>query len=238
MACPNPVPAWQPRPTLYGFAQFLYGAVGIPQVNLPPVFIGTGTVDFTQDPPTTLTILTQTGGNVLPGAYPVDSAGFIPCGTTVVAQLTGANVGGPGTYQLSNPTLGTSVAAEVIMVTNPQVYPMLRLALDIVTEFLAFASCTIYTYAVYNLATDRLINFANDIPGQSYFMDKRRDLRITDVSVGVAAQASDQGTAVGILNPEQMKLFTLQDLQTLKTPFGRQYMAYAQMYGQSPWGLT
>jgi hypothetical protein len=99
-------------------------------------------------------------------------------------------------------------------------------------------SLTIYVQAVYNLGTDRLYNWAGDVGGQTYFADKRKEWGLWTMSVGVASQASDQGTAVGLLNPEQMQLLTLQDLQTLKTPWGRAYMAYAQMYGRNLWGLT
>lgn len=97
---------------------------------------------------------------------------------------------------------------------------------------------SIYVQAVYCLATDRLFNWAPDVSGQHYFEDKRAMWGIFTLSVGVASSASDQGTSASMLNPEQMRLFTLQDLQTLKTPWGRQYMAYAQMYGRNLWGLT
>jgi hypothetical protein len=128
-----------------------------------------------------------------------------------------------------------------------QVIPdTLQTAEAIVTDALQVAgpcgsqvtALTIYVQAVYNLATDRLYNWAGDVGGQTYFRDKRKEWGIFTISVGVAAQASDQGTAIGLLNPDQMQLLTLQDLQTLKTPWGRQYMAYAQMYGRNLWGLT
>jgi hypothetical protein len=123
----------------------------------------------------------------------------------------------------------------------------LALAQEIVTEWLMVASCpplltppqpSLYVLAVYNLATDRLFNYAQDVNGQTFFEDARVKWRLLETSVGVPSQSSDSGTAVGILNPEQMKLLTLQDLQTLKTPFGRQYMAIAQKFGREIWGLT
>jgi hypothetical protein len=42
---------------------------------------------------------------------------------------------------------------------------------------------------------------------------------------------------VGLLNPEAMKTFTLANLQNLKTPWGREYLAIAQRAGTT-WGLT
>jgi hypothetical protein len=96
----------------------------------------------------------------------------------------------------------------------------------------------LYCFAVYNLATDRLINFAPDVSGQTYFQDQRTKFRIFDVPSGVPSQASDGGTAVGILNPEFMKKLTMGDLQTMKTPWGRHYIAFALAYGPSLWGVT
>lgn len=111
-------------------------------------------------------------------------------------------------------------------------------AYDIVNPDLAQGSSLIYVLAVYNLGVDRLINYAIDVSGQTYFADLRKSLNLLDITVGVIDSGSDQGTSAGIANPEQMKLLTFQDLQTLKTPYGRQYMAFAQMYGQTLWGLT
>lgn len=135
--------------------------------------------------------------------------------------------------QLTDPVqLGDSyqIIPDIVLTT-------LDIAREMVNETLQ-VSPNIYTLAVYNLATDRLINYANDVPGQTFFQDLRKQFRLTDVSVGVPSQASDQGTAVGILNPEQLKLLTIQDLQTMKTPYGRVYMGFAQAYGQTIWGLS
>lgn len=122
--------------------------------------------------------------------------------------------------------------------SDPMIATTLKIALEIVNAILNMGSATLYTLAVYNLGADRLINFANDIDGQSYFKDLRKELRILDVRVGVPSAANDAGTAVSILNPEQLKTLTLADLQTLKTPYGRQYMGIAQDFGPTIWGLS
>ena len=95
-----------------------------------------------------------------------------------------------------------------------------------------------YVQAVYNLAADTLYNLAMDVPGQSYFTDKRREWKLLEPQVGVYASASDQGTSGGVLNPEQLRTLTLANLQQLKTPWGRAYLALAQAYGPALWGLT
>jgi len=91
--------------------------------------------------------------------------------------------------------------------------------------------------AVYNLATDRLINYGQDIQNQTYFQDERAKLRIFDARIGVPSSVNDNGTAVGVLNPEFLKNVTLADLQYLKTPFGRAYIEIAQTVG-TVWGVS
>ena len=129
------------------------------------------------------------------------------------------------------PTANLPSSADIIATS-------LSIALSIVNETLNCADANIYTLAVYNLAADRLINFASDVSGQTYFQDLRSDLKIGQVRVGVPSSANDQGTAVGILNPEFMKTKTLRDLQTLKTIYGRTYMEFALDYGSNLWGLS
>ena len=118
-------------------------------------------------------------------------------------------------------------------------------ALDIVNEALNGASPTIYTLAVYNLGLDNLVNWAQDIPGGTlypntdlpYFKGLRASLNIAQFTPGVVTSASDSSTSTSLLNPEALKDLTLGDLQNLKTTWGRQYLAFAQMYGPI-WGLT
>lgn len=113
----------------------------------------------------------------------------------------------------------------------------LAIAQEIVNDQLACASARMYTLAVYNLATDRLINYAPDEQNQTYFRDLRKDMKINQPSVGVVSASSDESTSTTLLNPEQMKYFTLRDLQMLKTPYGREYLGLAQSVG-TLWGLT
>lgn len=134
---------------------------------------------------------------------------------------------------LANPV---NVGDQYLIV--PDIGPTsLAVALAIVNDQINQASASLYTLAVYNLAADRLITYAPDIPKQSYFKDMRDKLKLTSISVGVPSQASDQGTAIGILNPEQLKFLTLRDLQYMKTPYGREYLGIAQVVGPI-WGLT
>ena len=112
------------------------------------------------------------------------------------------------------------------------------LAIDTVNAFLALASPNWYVLAVYNFAADRLVNYAQDLTGQTYFSNLRATLNLNTLSVGVVAASSDNGTSVSMLNPDQLKNLMLADLQALKTPWGRQYLQIAQKWGTTLWGIN
>jgi hypothetical protein len=209
-------------PNVTDYLPFLYTVVGIPPANLPSG-IGTATSGTT----TTLTDTTQ--------AWTANQwAGSVLSDTT---QGVNAQVVSNTTDALTFAALSLPVnSGDAYVVAPPIVSASLAIALEIVNEMLT-CSPTMYTLAVYNLAADRLINFAPDVPNQTYFLDLRKGLRINEISVGVPSAASDQGTATGILNPEFMKTMTLADLQTLRTPFGRTYMGIALSIG-TLWGLS
>lgn len=97
-----------------------------------------------------------------------------------------------------------------------------------------------YAWAVYNLAGDRLINYAPDQPGQTYFADIRGadGYNVSAFVPGVVSGASDVSTGDSLLNPDFMKGLTLGDLQNMKTPYGLAYLAIAQDYGPAAWGLS
>lgn len=119
-----------------------------------------------------------------------------------------------------------------------------NVSLAITTTFLAGAACptpsgqwSVYALAVYNLGGSNLINFAQDQTGRTYFRDLRKDLGIASFQMGVVSSTADQGTSTALLNPEFMKTLTLQNLQSLKDPYGRAYLMFAQAAGPV-WGLT
>lgn len=130
---------------------------------------------------------------------------------------------------------------EIPPMQLPATSPVIPMSLSIACETVnctLMVVPTLYTLAVYNLAADRLINYAPNQDTQTYFTDLRCKFRLNEVSVGVPSATADQGTSAGILNPEFMKTMTLLDLQTLKTPYGREYMSIALSYGPNVWGLS
>jgi hypothetical protein len=115
-------------------------------------------------------------------------------------------------------------------------------AAQIVNQALSAAGGSIYALATYNLAGSLLLNFAQDAAGRqtdpSSFTQLRTNLGIANWTPGVVASSADTGTSEVLLNPEFMKTLTLQNLQQLKDPYGRQYLAFAQTYGPTIWGLS
>jgi hypothetical protein len=74
---------------------------------------------------------------------------------------------------------------------------------------------------------------------QSYYFAKlRKDLKLNTFVPGVVSSTSDLSTSVGLDNPDFFKNLTLDQLQLLKTPYGQRYLAIAQKYGPTVWGLT
>lgn len=102
---------------------------------------------------------------------------------------------------------------------------------------LGYTGPSIYELAVYNLGGDMLINFAADQPGQTFFAAARASYGINSFVAGVVGASADESTSESLVVPEAMKNLTLQNLQNLKTPYGRQYLYYAQAFG-TMWGLT
>lgn len=123
----------------------------------------------------------------------------------------------------------------------PDAAPVIEMAyavaLEIVNLQLAQASPLIYTLAVYNLGGDNIINFAPNNPPSTFFTDTRANFNIASFAPGVVGAAADNSTSDSLLNPEFMKEFTMADLQYLKTPWGRQYLAFAQRVG-TLWGVS
>lgn len=212
-------------PNLPDYMAFLYGTVGIPKANLPSA---TGTA--TGGSATTLVDSTQSW---LVGQW----AGSAVLDTTQNAFAWVAS-NTATTLNFASPLTNPVAANDAYLLMNGFIAITLKVAQEIVNDVLNLASPLLYTLAVYNLAADRLINFAVDQTNQTYFDDQRKNLNIMMPSVGVVSGSSDESTSTSLLNPEAMKTFTLQDLQTLKTFYGRTYMSYAQMYGPDIWGIS
>ena len=165
---------------------------------------------------------------------------------------------------MANPTLGgfLDFITNVMQVpssalnTSTSVYP--QYAYDFAINFInpnlsvvpnLGTGYGLFAFAVYNLAADTLINMAQDAIGSPaydiagndaglpYWQYVRSLYGVNAFVPGVVQSTSDEGTSAGYLVPKQFENYTIANLQNLKTPYGRQYLAIASSWG-SHWGLT
>lgn len=111
------------------------------------------------------------------------------------------------------------------------------IAIELVNDQINTISPTLYTNAVYNLAADNLLNYAQDQTGQTFFADVRSGYGINSFVAGVIQSSADESTSESMLVPDFFKKMTLANLQNLKTPYGRAYLQIAQSVGPL-WGLS
>lgn len=117
------------------------------------------------------------------------------------------------------------------------VNPALRAVKSPFFSTLGYTGPNVYELAVYNLGGDNLINFAPDQPGQTFFKDARAQFGINSFVAGVISATADEATSESLTVPDALKGLTLANLQNLKTPWGRQYLAFAMQYG-TLWGIS
>lgn len=72
----------------------------------------------------------------------------------------------------------------------------------------------------------------------TFFANARLKFKMGEFAPGVVASSSDVSTSVGLDNPDFMKGLTIEDLQLMKTIYGRTYLSIAQKYGPNVWGLS
>jgi hypothetical protein len=94
-----------------------------------------------------------------------------------------------------------------------------------------------YCFAVYCLATSFLINWCPDQMGGTYFQTLRQKWNLTGFVGGTIQSSADQATSESLLSPEFLSGLTLAQLQMLKDPFGRQFLAMSQELG-AIWGIS
>jgi hypothetical protein len=132
---------------------------------------------------------------------------------------------------------GTGITTAQLPDASPDIDNALALSIAIVYIGIQQASSLMYDQAVYNLGMSNLVEFATDQSGQTTFTTLRASYNIMGFVPGVISSTSDEGTSESLLNPDFMKQLTLADLQYIKTPWGRAYLAIAQRIGPV-WGMS
>ncbi len=88
-----------------------------------------------------------------------------------------------------------------------------------------------YVLAVYHLGTDRFIRLAMDDGQGTFYSTQRANFGILDFKPGVVMASGDGPTSQTLVVPDYYKTLPMWAQELLKTPWGREYIAYAQMYG-------
>lgn len=96
----------------------------------------------------------------------------------------------------------------------------------------------LYVLAVYNLGLHFLLKTAQDISPYTFFTTSRTQFNLLSFTAGVVIGSGDQGTSDTLLAPDWLKGMTLSTMDYLKTPWGRDYLAYAQQYGSNIVGVS
>lgn len=145
------------------------------------------------------------------------------------------------------------IGTDVLPDNSPYIEASYQAALDWVAPVLALipsGSATqpsLYARAVYNLAGDRMVNYAQDAPDAPpvsgsdlpYFANIRATMKLDAFVGGVVSSTSDEGTSVSLAVPDEIaKGMTFDNLQRMKTPWGREYLGIIQSLGPSVWGVT
>ena len=140
---------------------------------------------------------------------------------------------------------------------SPSLIYAYDVAIAIVNQQLCSVPGPIYMLAVYNLGGDNLVNWCPDQVGSyypsppapppstvqapttntGYFAYLRQSWNITGFTPGIVSASYDQGTGQSLVPLEQYKNYTLANLQNTKTPWGRQYLAFAAAVGTN-WGIS
>lgn len=112
-----------------------------------------------------------------------------------------------------------------------------QVALDLVPLDFSVLSPDIYTLTVYNLGGSNLLQWQQDITGQTFFADARKSYGINNFVAGVISGAGDVSTNESLVIGAGLQNLDLISLQAIKNPYGRQAMAFMQSLG-TLWGLT
>lgn len=120
---------------------------------------------------------------------------------------------------------------------SPVIAVAYTLSVETVLLELLQVSPPMYEIAVYNFGGDFILNWAPDAPPSTYFTDVRKEMDLNSFVAGVIASTADEGTSESMLVPDFFKNLGFAELQLLKTPYGRAYMAIVQKFGPV-WGIS
>ena len=91
----------------------------------------------------------------------------------------------------------------------------------------------VYILAVYNLGMDRLILVAQDIPPSTFWFGQRQIYGTLEQKPGITMASGNGPSSDTLVVPDWYRDIPLDMQQAMKTPWGREYVSYTQMYGST-----
>ncbi len=96
----------------------------------------------------------------------------------------------------------------------------------------------LYVGATYNLGLHNLIKLSQDEVGQTFFTDQRVAYKLLQFVTGAISSSGDQSTNQAFAVSDALKNLSLSGIDLLKTPWGREYLEYAQQYSDGIVGVS
>jgi hypothetical protein len=90
----------------------------------------------------------------------------------------------------------------------------------------------------YPMPTSPGTNTAPGMYNLSFFSGLRSQFNLMGFTAGPIISSNDNGTGDTLLAPDFLKGLTMSGLDLLKTPYGREYLAYSQQYGSNIVGVS
>lgn len=214
-------------PTSPNLADFYSVAIGqgVPAADLPSGTLTTVTID--------------TSGSI----SALSTSGTVQAGMILSTPLGSYLSSWNGTSGTVSPAPSAPISEASLTVYSPYVGWALNYALEVALSgpgigagLSGFAGQ--YLLAVYNLALHQLLKIAQDQPNQSFFTQIQAQYKLGTLVPGPVLASGDHATSETLLLPEFFKNLTLSELDLIKTPYGREYLGYAQMYGPNIVGFS
>jgi len=231
--------AWvQPAtPNLADFFTFAY-AQGIPAADLPlPVLTVTaGGSGYTVAP--VVTIAGPAIGTAMTATATI-SGGVV---TALTAVYPGSNYASIPDLTIAAPTSGVQATGVVTSLGSPYPASALNQSLDITINSTGgstiLGELSNYVRATYNLGVHLLMQFAQDISPSTFFVDTRKAFGLNQFRPGIVMAAGDQATSQTFIVPKFFQEITLEALEATRTPWGRAWLSYEQMYSSTVWDMS
>ena len=131
--------------------------------------------------------------------------------------------------------------AGITTTVMPDDDPGFDLAFSIAQEWIPLVlnciSPTIFTNATYCWGVSVLLQFQQDQSGQNFFDTMRSRYGSNNLVPGVISSTADESTSTSLTVGRALSDLSLEDLQRVKDPFGRQAISYLMELGPQ-WGLS